>query len=81
MKKCAEIRKVGVQLDKKFIQFVNNCRNPDEYAKRKAEFTKIKTKIGLSENKMKENCVKEKCPSDFCLKLYDEIMKEVSQKE
>jgi len=76
MKKCVELQKKGLEIDKKFREFVNNCRNPEEYDKRKTEFMKIKTKIQLGLNKMKENCVKEKCPSDFCLKLYDEIMKD-----
>lgn len=76
MKKCVELKKNGFKIDKKFREFVNNCRDPEEYDKRKAEFMKIKTKIGLSEHQMREHCVKENCPSDFCLKLYDKIMKD-----
>lgn len=81
MKKCVELKKKSVEIDKKFKKFVDGCRNPDEYDKRRVEFNKIKTKIGLGENEMKKNCVKENCPSEFCSKLYDEIINEISKKE
>jgi len=79
--KCAELKKLSIQISKDFKVFVNNCRDPNEYFKRKAEFMKIQTKIGLGENEMKKNCTKTDCPSNFCLKLYDEIIKEIPKKE
>ena len=79
--KCADLRKLGLKIDKDFKKFVNECRDPKEYFKRKAEFMKIKTKMGLGENQMKINCAKDNCPSEFCSKLYDEIIEDISKNE
>lgn len=81
MKKCAEIKKKGMEIDNEFKKFVDGCFCPKTFDRKAAEFRRIKTKIQLGLNKMDKSCVKEKCPSDFCLKLYDEIMKEVPKME
>jgi hypothetical protein len=83
MKKCLEIIKRKTKIEKDFKDFADDCFCLNTFNKKEAEFRRIKTKIQLGINEMGKNCTlnENKCPSEFCAKLYDEIMKEVPKKE
>jgi hypothetical protein len=83
MKKCLKMIQTKTKIEKDFMKFADDCFCPNTFDRKAAEFRRIKTKIQLGINEMGKNCTlnENKCPSEFCAKLYDEIMKEVPEKE